>query len=160
MFTFFQWLWLKLQQKAFFEQIIELIKKITMVHLGPMQALNPQAMYYEGEALPMRQNGWAKFAVQSSSFDWKFHTHGLEETSGEYGHPITLHSAALRSAPSLVVNQCFTRSNHFPMFPPSPHIIGTMVPLVDGLYTRFYESIVKNGLVTILTDSGGICYNI
>ena len=37
-----------------------------------------------------------------------------------------LHSAALRSAPSLVVNQCPTRSNHFPMFPPSPHIIGTM----------------------------------
>ena len=53
-----------------------------------MQALNPLAMYYEAEALPMRQNGWANFAVQSSIFDWKFHTHGLEETSGEYGHPI------------------------------------------------------------------------
>ena len=53
-----------------------------------MQALNPLAMYYEAEALPMRQNGWANFVVESSSFDWKFHTHGLEETSGEYGHPI------------------------------------------------------------------------
>ena len=74
--------------KRILEQIIELIKKITMLWLGPLQALNPLAMYYEAEALPMRQNGLANFAVQSSSFDWKFHTHGLEETSGEYGHPI------------------------------------------------------------------------
>ena len=57
-----------------------------------MQALNPLPMYYEAEALPMRQNGCANFAVQSSSFDWKFHTHGLEETSGEYGHPIATFS--------------------------------------------------------------------
>ena len=83
--------------KTFLEQIIDLIKKIMIVHLGPMQALNPLSMYYEAEALPMRQNGWANFAVQSSSFDWKFHTHGLEETSGKYGHPIKSHSWSRKS---------------------------------------------------------------
>ena len=30
-----------------------------------------------------------------------------------------LRCTPFRSAPSLVVNQCSTRSNHFPMFPPS-----------------------------------------
>ena len=44
-----------MQQKTFLKQIIDLIKKITMVELGPMQASNPLAMYYESEALPMRQ---------------------------------------------------------------------------------------------------------
>ena len=55
--------------KTFLEQIIDLIKKIMMVHLGPMQALNPLAMYYKAEALQMRQNDRANFAVQSSSFN-------------------------------------------------------------------------------------------
>ena len=52
--------------------------------------------------------------------------HTRETMTHSWLHSTPLRCAPLRSAPSLV-GHCFTRANHFPMFPPSPHIIGTML---------------------------------